>query len=208
MGMVRDYRTQIALAGAGRAALALGELAGAKDYQRQALRCPVYWVHDRVEAVATLAQIYAMEGDILRAVELLAFAVAQPAVMHRVRQPMARLLAELEAELPAAQFAAAAACGRARELDDLVAELDRRTGAPGGRRRRGADLTGRQPWLRSASPSSAPRASRAMARRYRSSGASRWRCWHTWPSRGSRTAARRWRRGCGPKPTRAQPAPV
>jgi plasmid stabilization system protein ParE len=36
---------------------------------------------------------------------------------------MARLLAELEAELPAEQFAAAAARGRARELDEVVAEL-------------------------------------------------------------------------------------
>jgi predicted ATPase len=123
MGMVRDYHTPIALAGAGRAVLAQGQLAAAKDYQRQALRCPVYWVHDRIEAVATLAQIYALEGDVLRAVELLAFAVAHSATAHRVRQPMARLLAELEAELPAERFSAAVARGRARELDEVVAEL-------------------------------------------------------------------------------------
>ena len=122
-GMAHDIHTSIALGGLGRAALALGQLAEAKDYQRQALRCPVYWVHDRIEAVATLAQISAAEGDVLRAVELLAFAVAHPATSHRVRQPMARLLAELEAELPAEQFAAAAARGRARELDEVVAEL-------------------------------------------------------------------------------------
>lgn len=108
-GMTHDYHTPIALAGAGRAALALGHLAKAKDYQRQALRCPVYWVHDRAEMIATLAQICALEGNVLRAVELLAFAVAQPAVSHRVRQPMARLLVELEAELPAEQFALAVA---------------------------------------------------------------------------------------------------
>lgn len=122
-GMTRDYHTPIALAGAGRAALALGHLAEAKDYQRQALRCPVYWVHDRAEMIATLAQICALEGNVLRAVELLAFAVAQPAVSHRVRQPMARLLVELEAELPAEQFALAVARGRSRELDEVVAEL-------------------------------------------------------------------------------------
>ena len=78
---------------------------------------------DRIEAIATLAQVCAAEGDMLRAAELLAFVVAHPATAHRVRQPTARLLAELEAELPAEQFAAAAARGRARELDEVVAEL-------------------------------------------------------------------------------------
>jgi tetratricopeptide (TPR) repeat protein len=122
-----DYHTSIALGGLGRAALALGDRAGARDFSQRALRYPVYWVHDRIEAIATLAQVFAAEGDMLRAVELLAFAVAHPATAHRVRQPLARLLAELECELPAEQFAVAAARGRARELDEVVAEL---TGEP------------------------------------------------------------------------------
>jgi len=122
-GMAHDYHTPIALGGLGRAALAMGDQAGASEYLRRSLRCPVYFVHDRIEAIATMAQVFAAEGDVLRAVELLAFAVAHPATAHRVRQPLARLLAELEAELPAELFAAATARGRARELDEVVAEL-------------------------------------------------------------------------------------
>ena len=112
-----------ALIGLGRAALALGDRTGASEHLRRALRYPSYWAHHCLEAIATLAQVFAAEGDVLRAVELLAFVVAHPATIHRVRQPLARLLAGLAAELPAEQFTAAAARGRARELDDLVAEL-------------------------------------------------------------------------------------
>jgi tetratricopeptide (TPR) repeat protein len=122
-GMAHDYHTPIALGGLGRAALAMGDGVGASEYLRRSLRCPVYWARDRIEAIATMAQVFAAEGDVLRAAELLAFVVAHPATAHRVRQPMARLLAELEAELPAEQFAAAAARGRARELDEVVAEI-------------------------------------------------------------------------------------
>jgi tetratricopeptide (TPR) repeat protein len=122
-GMAMDSHVVVALVGLGRAALAMGERGQAERHLRHALRCPLYYMHDRIEAVTTLAQVFAQEGDVLRAVELLAFAVAHPATAHRVRQPMSRLLAELEAELPADQFAAAVARGRARAIDDVVAEL-------------------------------------------------------------------------------------
>ena len=122
-GIAIDSHVVVALVGLGRAALAMGERGQAERHLRHALRCPLYYMHDRIEAIATLAQVFAAEGDVLRAIELLAFAVAHPATAHRVRQPLARLLAELEAELPAEQFAAAAARGRARELDEVVAQL-------------------------------------------------------------------------------------
>ena len=122
-GIERDIHTQIALVGAARAALAMGGRIEAKECVRRALCSSVYWVHDRIEGVATMAQVCAAEGDIMRATELLAFVVAHPGTAHRTRQPMSRLLAELEAELPAEQFAAAAAYGRARQLDEVVAEI-------------------------------------------------------------------------------------
>jgi predicted ATPase/DNA-binding SARP family transcriptional activator len=112
-----------ALIGLGRAALALGDRSGAHDYLRRALRCPSNWAHHRLEAIATVAQVCAAEGDLLRAVELLAFAIAHPAMSQRVRRPFAQLLAEFEAELTAESFAAAAARGHARELGEIVAEL-------------------------------------------------------------------------------------
>jgi len=112
-----------ALIGLGRAALALGDRTGASEHLRRALRCPSYWAHHRLEAIATLAQVFAEDGDVLRAVELLAFVVAHPATIQRVRQPLVRLLAELEAELPAEQFATAATREQSRELDEIVAEL-------------------------------------------------------------------------------------
>ena len=121
--MVHDYHTPIALGGLGRATLALGDRTRARNFSQRALRCPVYWVHDRIEAIATLAQVFAAEGDVLAAVELLAFAVAHPATAHRVRQPLIRLLAELEAELPAEEFGAAVARGWARQVDEVVVGL-------------------------------------------------------------------------------------
>ena len=118
-----DSHVVVALVGLGRAALAMGSRGAAERHLRHALRCPLYYMHDRIEAVATLAQVFAAEGDVLAAVELLAFAVSHPATAHRVRQPLIGLLAELEAVLPAEQFATASARGRTRKLDGVVAEL-------------------------------------------------------------------------------------
>jgi tetratricopeptide (TPR) repeat protein len=113
----------IARIGLGRAALALGDPAAAEASFGRALHCRGRFALTTIEAIAGLAQVYAIAGDHTRAVELLAFVTAHPAASFQVRQPAARRLAELEAQLPAEQFATAAVQGRAQELDALVAEL-------------------------------------------------------------------------------------
>jgi len=113
----------LAWVGLGRAALALGDPVTAEASFGRALRCHGRFAVTTLDAIAGLAQTQASGGDGLSAVELLALVTAHPAASFQVRQPMARLLAELEAILPAAQFAVAAARGRARELDAVVAEL-------------------------------------------------------------------------------------
>jgi len=50
-------------------------------------------------------------------VELLAFALAHPAMGSAAREPAAGALAELETQMPRAEFAAAAERGRALELE-------------------------------------------------------------------------------------------
>jgi predicted ATPase/DNA-binding SARP family transcriptional activator len=110
----------IAWVGLGRAALAQGDPVTAEASFGRTLRCQGRFAVTTLDAIAGLAQAQAIGGDGPRAVELLAFVTAHPATSFQVRQPMARLLAELEATLPAEQFAAAAARGRARELDEVV----------------------------------------------------------------------------------------
>jgi hypothetical protein len=70
-----------------------------------------------------MAEVGLSEGRLASAVELLAFLQAWPPTPFAVRERAASLLAELEAELPAAEFAAAVARGRARPVDEVVAEL-------------------------------------------------------------------------------------
>jgi predicted ATPase/DNA-binding SARP family transcriptional activator len=112
----------LAWIGLGRAALALGDPVTAEASFGRALRCHGRYAVTTLDAIAGLAQAHEIGGDHPRAVELLALVTAHPAASLQVRQPMTRLLAELEATLPAEQFAAAAARGRARELDEVVAE--------------------------------------------------------------------------------------
>ena len=113
----------VAAIGAGRAACALGDPATAEALFVRALRCRGCFAIDLLEALAGLAQVHVMRGECARTVELLAFVVAHPFTSHRVRQPMARLLEKFEAEQPPEVFAAAAARGRNRRLDEVVAQL-------------------------------------------------------------------------------------
>ena len=76
-----------------------------------------------MEALAGLAQVRVMRGECARAVELLAFVVAHPFTSHHARQPMIRLLAKLEGEQSPEVFASAAARGRNRQLDEVIAEI-------------------------------------------------------------------------------------
>jgi tetratricopeptide (TPR) repeat protein len=56
-------------------------------------------------------------------VKLLSFVIQHPAVEHIYKDKSARLLAELEAELPPDVFAVALERGKARQLEDVVAEI-------------------------------------------------------------------------------------
>jgi tetratricopeptide (TPR) repeat protein len=77
----------------------------------------------RAQGVAGLGEARLAEGQLTAAVELLAFIQAWPSAFHVTRQRAVRLLAELEAKLPAEEFAAAGARGRVREFDEIVAAL-------------------------------------------------------------------------------------
>lgn len=113
----------IARIGLGRAALALGDPAAAEAAFSHALRCRGRFAVTTMDAIAGLAQVSARAGEAARAVELGAFVAAHSATSHQVRQLMAPLVAELEVRLPADQFAAATARGRARELGEVVRDL-------------------------------------------------------------------------------------
>jgi tetratricopeptide (TPR) repeat protein len=112
-----------ALVGLGRVACAEGKMVQAEDCFRQVLAaagCPAF---DKMDAIAGMAQVRALEGDAVRAAELLVLVAHHPFTAHATRERVRALLAEFEAELPAGVFTAATARGRARELDEMVAEL-------------------------------------------------------------------------------------
>ena len=60
--------------------------------------------------------------------ELLAFALGHPAMGSEAREPAARALADLEAQMPRAEFDAAVERGRALELEALVSQALMPTG--------------------------------------------------------------------------------
>lgn len=70
-----------------------------------------------------LASLLAREGELLRAVELIALALHHPATYHGDRVRAQELLAELESELSSEVLAAAIARGQARELDAVAEEI-------------------------------------------------------------------------------------
>jgi hypothetical protein len=78
------------------------------------------WVLDTFDGIAMLL---AGEGEREMALELLTLAVHHPASAQTSRDNAARLVAQLEAELPPDVVAAAQERGRARDLEATVAEL-------------------------------------------------------------------------------------
>jgi len=68
-----------------------------------------------------LATLVANENDVERAVELLTLVRGAAHIDRRTETKAERLLAELEARLPTARFAAAQARGRALEVGATVA---------------------------------------------------------------------------------------
>jgi hypothetical protein len=101
----------------------MGDRRRAKDCFRRALRVRPQLARTTMEVIASTAEIVGVDGDPVRAAELLAFVAAHPYTPHRVRQSAAKLLAELQAELPSDVYVATTARGRARELTDVVAEI-------------------------------------------------------------------------------------
>lgn len=113
-----------ALDNLGANALARGEFAAARSYLREGLQIARASGAARrsVEILATLAALDARAQNLEAAVALLAFALAQLSLSADARASSERLLAELEAQLPRAEFDAAAARGRAQSLDEHLAQ--------------------------------------------------------------------------------------
>jgi hypothetical protein len=104
-------------------AAATGRLADAKERFRCALSARACTAWQKMDAIAGMAQVSARAGDVVGAAELLAFIADHAFTSHQTRERVRGLLCELEAELPSDAFAAATARGRARQVDDVVAEL-------------------------------------------------------------------------------------
>jgi hypothetical protein len=109
--------------GLGQAALAMHDLPEARRRFGRIFAQGHCAAQQLAQGIVGMAEVRLGEGQMIAAVELLAFLQAWPPTPHAARERTAALLAELEAELPAEQFAAACGRGRARELDAVVAEL-------------------------------------------------------------------------------------
>ncbi len=119
-----DWGIVVALDNLGAVACELGEYPTAYAHYAEALALAqsIRATRLMVEVLAGLGRLAAREGQPTRAVELLAFALAHPAMGSEAREPAARALAELETQMPCAAFAAAVECGRALELEALVSQ--------------------------------------------------------------------------------------
>jgi tetratricopeptide (TPR) repeat protein len=111
------------LVGAGGVALAEGDLTAAHEHLRGALISTTCTRGDAADAVMILAQAFLTEGHLERATELLAFVVVCPPTQHSTREQARKLLDDLETRVLPEVFAAAVTRGRARQVDEVVAEL-------------------------------------------------------------------------------------
>jgi predicted ATPase/DNA-binding SARP family transcriptional activator len=109
--------------GLGSVALVSGNLAAARDRLRQALMARLRSPEETAAAIAGMARVLSREGEIERAVELLAFVANWPATSYVIKSAVEKTLRELASQLLPDLFVAAAARGRARLADDVVAEL-------------------------------------------------------------------------------------
>ena len=119
-----DWGIVVALDNLGAVVCELGEYAAAYAHYAEALALAqsIRATRMMVEVLAGLGRLAAREGQPTRAVELLAFALGHPAMGSEAREPAARALADLEAQMPRAEFAAAVERGRALELEALVSQ--------------------------------------------------------------------------------------
>jgi len=119
-----DWGIVVALDNLGAVVCELGEYAAAYAHYAEALALAqsIRATRMMVEVLAGLGRLAAREGQPARAVELLAFALGHPAMGSEAREPAARALADLEAQMPRAEFAAAVERGRALELEALVSQ--------------------------------------------------------------------------------------
>jgi predicted ATPase/class 3 adenylate cyclase len=114
-----------ALLGLGHAALGLGEGQEARECFCQALAgaMKVQSAYRALGAVMGMASVLTEEGDHQRAVELVALVLQHPATHQRDRDRAQDLLTQLESELSPDVLATAMAQGRARELEEVAAEI-------------------------------------------------------------------------------------
>jgi predicted ATPase len=120
------------LTGLARIALAHGKAAEARAHLRRALLTPsqARSPQQTIDALATWSELLSAEGQHAAAAELCAALLSWPAtpvfsslLLRPLRADLAARLRELEAQLPPAVFAAAAARGRCRQVDEMVAEI-------------------------------------------------------------------------------------
>jgi tetratricopeptide (TPR) repeat protein len=128
------------VSGLGEAALGRGDFRAARHYLLEALETHRLLIV--VEALVNWAHLLTKEADTQnppqsprsggrrnggrqkqQAVEILSLALNQTAIAHRYKERAARLLAELEAELPPEVFAAAREEGQAKTVEEMVAKI-------------------------------------------------------------------------------------
>lgn len=124
---VGDYRGVVqSLQAMGENYLKMGRLTEAEQTLRQGLQRAQSLVNVAgaiVPLVGTLGKVLWQQGQVTRGIELMAFACAQPALYGAVRDDLTTVLAQLAAELPPDQVAAAQKRGQQYLLADLVESL-------------------------------------------------------------------------------------
>jgi predicted ATPase/DNA-binding SARP family transcriptional activator len=131
-GWELSYGLVVALTGLARVALAGGDLAEARARLLRALK--IRWrsfpIDHTISALAAMAEIEQAEGQLESATELCAALLSWPTTppytpntVQHLREELAASLQKLEAQLSPEIYAAAIARGRARSVDDVVAEL-------------------------------------------------------------------------------------
>ncbi len=115
----------IALSSLGSVALALDRPREAKQYFRQALQIALELssLPLALDILVEFSEVLAREGEIEKALELLALPLAHPATEAWVRERADALFRELSSQLPPATVAALKERGRARSLEEVVRDL-------------------------------------------------------------------------------------
>jgi predicted ATPase/DNA-binding SARP family transcriptional activator/Tfp pilus assembly protein PilF len=101
------------------------EYTQARVYLHRALQisCEIGAVPATLKSLVVFASLLAKEGDVVEALELLAFAVDQSAVSEDIREMARRQLARLVEELPPHIVEGAEVKGRAQSLDQVIAKI-------------------------------------------------------------------------------------